>query len=67
MAIEDTFYILDKALTDGRIDLQNFVKIVRSLSRKQFYERALASRIIQKQVELQQQASPPDNRPRSLI
>ncbi len=50
-AITDTLDCLSAALRDDRIDLANWVKIVRNISRKQFFERALAKKIMQKQAE----------------
>jgi len=53
-AIEDTLYVLDRALQDGRIDLQTFLKETRNLARKQFFARALAAKILEKQQQQQQ-------------
>ncbi|CAB3382575.1 Hypothetical predicted protein [Cloeon dipterum] len=47
-AIEDVIYYLGEALRRGRIDLESFLKQVRSLSRKQFMLRALMNRCRQK-------------------
>jgi ESCRT-I complex subunit TSG101 len=53
-AIEDTIYALDRALQDDRIDLKTFLKQIRQLARKQFFARALAQRIHEKQMASQQ-------------
>lgn len=44
-AIEDALYFLDRALSNGEIDLNVFLKEVRKLSRKQFMCQALAQKI----------------------
>jgi ESCRT-I complex subunit TSG101 len=38
-ALEDAYYLLDRALADDRMDLQMYTKQIRNLSRKQFYAR----------------------------
>ena len=40
-ALEDAYYVLDRALADGRIELQSYTKQMRNLSRKQFYARSV--------------------------
>jgi len=55
-AVEDTLYTLDKALASERIDLPNFLKVVRRLASKQFVARALARRIYDRQHEMQVKA-----------
>lgn len=54
-AIEDTIYALDDTLQKGKIDVDSYTKHIRSLSRKQFYARALANKIHAKQTETQTQ------------
>ncbi|KAG9302659.1 hypothetical protein G9A89_007363 [Geosiphon pyriformis] len=44
-AIEDTIYYLGKALNNERIDLQTFMKSIRTLAREQFMRRALIDKI----------------------
>lgn len=48
-AIEDTFYELDDALNKGLINLEEFLKHTRRLGREQFFARALAMKIHEKQ------------------
>jgi ESCRT-I complex subunit TSG101 len=45
MAIEDAQYELNKALFNGQIDLATHVKLTRTLSREQFFKRALIKKI----------------------
>ena len=45
MAIEDVQYELNKALFNGQIDLATHVKLTRTLSREQFFKRALIKKI----------------------
>lgn len=54
-AIEDALYFMDRALSNGEIELSVFLKEVRKLSRKQFMCQAL----IQKINETQQQLAAP--------
>ncbi|KAF1315711.1 Vacuolar sorting protein/ubiquitin receptor vps23, partial [Globisporangium splendens] len=54
-AIEDALYFMDRALSNGEIELSSFLKEVRKLSRKQFMCQAL----IQKIHEAQQQLAAP--------
>jgi len=58
-AIEDTLYALDKALSKERIDAKIFMKQVRKLATQQFFARALAIKIQQKQAETQAKPPPP--------
>eukprot|EP01122_Echinamoeba_exundans_P004834 TRINITY_DN15058_c0_g1_i1.p1 TRINITY_DN15058_c0_g1~~TRINITY_DN15058_c0_g1_i1.p1 ORF type:complete len:515 (+),score=81.49 TRINITY_DN15058_c0_g1_i1:40-1584(+) len=44
-AIEDMQYWLDKALKNGRIDLQTFLKVTRNYASEQFLKRALMKKI----------------------
>lgn len=44
-AIDDTVYVLSKALDKGRISLDTFLKHSRSLGREQFMKRALVHKI----------------------
>ncbi|KAK9375725.1 UEV domain-containing protein [Lipomyces chichibuensis] len=45
LAIEDTIYVLGKALDRERISLDDFLKHVRTLAREQFMKRALVRKI----------------------
>ncbi|ANB15598.1 ubiquitin-binding ESCRT-I subunit protein STP22 [Sugiyamaella lignohabitans] len=45
LAIEDTLYVLDKALDNGRVKLDTYLKHIRSLAREQFMKRALSNKI----------------------
>lgn len=44
-AIDDTYYVLDKALENDRMDLQAYMKHTRALAREQFSKRALVTKI----------------------
>lgn len=44
-AIEDTIYLLSKALDADRINLDTFLKYTRTLAREQFMKKALAHKI----------------------
>ncbi|KAB2594875.1 protein ELC-like [Pyrus ussuriensis x Pyrus communis] len=55
LAIEDVVYSLDKALQDGSIAFEEYLKNVRSLSRKQFYHRATAAKV--RAVQMQSQVA----------
>lgn len=44
-SLEDCLYYLDKAVTDGVITVEVFLKEVRRLARKQFIARATAKRV----------------------
>ncbi|KAM1263280.1 hypothetical protein ACFXTH_028288 [Malus domestica] len=57
LAIEDVVYSLDKALQDGSIAIEDYLKNVRSLSRKQFYHRATAAKV--RAVQMQSQIVEP--------
>ncbi|WOO85279.1 Tumor susceptibility protein [Vanrija pseudolonga] len=46
-ALEDTIYHLTRALDAERIDLDRYLKAVRSLAREQYMKRALIERILQ--------------------
>lgn len=49
MAIEDTLYALERALTDGQLPSDVYLKQVRSLCRKQFFVRALGMKVATRQ------------------
>ncbi|KAL3148172.1 hypothetical protein ABBQ38_014452 [Trebouxia sp. C0009 RCD-2024] len=49
MAIEDTLYALERALTDGHLPADTYLKQVRSLCRKQFFVRALGMKVAARQ------------------
>lgn len=49
MAIEDTLYALERALTDGHLPADTYLKQVRSLCRKQFFVRALGMKVATRQ------------------
>lgn len=53
LAVEDTVYSLDKAVQDGAIPFEMYLKSVRALSREQFFHRALAAKVRAAQVQMQ--------------
>jgi ESCRT-I complex subunit TSG101 len=44
-AIDDTIYILGKALNAGKLDIVAFMKVTRTLAVEQFMRRALVAKI----------------------
>lgn len=53
LAVEDTVYSLDKAVQEGAISFEMYLKSVRALSREQFFHRALAAKVRAAQVQMQ--------------
>ncbi|XP_010534320.1 PREDICTED: protein ELC-like [Tarenaya hassleriana] len=53
LAIEDTVYSLDKALQDGAVPFDQYLRNVRLLSREQFFHRATAAKVRAAQMEVQ--------------
>lgn len=53
LAIEDTIYALDKAVQDGAIQFDQYLRSVRLLSREQFFHRATASKVRATQLQAQ--------------
>nr|CAD1830621.1 unnamed protein product [Ananas comosus var. bracteatus] len=53
LAAEDTIYALDKAVQEGSIPFEGYIKSVRALAREQFFHRALAARVRAAQVQAQ--------------
>lgn len=53
LAVEDTIYSLDKAVQEGTIPFEMYLKSVRALSREQFFHRALAAKVRAAQVQVQ--------------
>jgi len=45
LAIEDTIYVLDRGLNSGKIDLESYLKAVRSSSRQQFIIKATINKV----------------------
>ena len=57
VALDDTMTALDRALSEGALDCERFVKLLRGLSRQQYFTRALATRLQQRQGEARQSPS----------
>ena len=53
LAVEDTVYSLDKAVQEGAVPFEMYLKSVRALSREQFFHRALAAKVRAAQVQAQ--------------
>lgn len=59
LAVEDTIYALDKAVQDGAIPFDQYLRNVRFLSREQFFHRATTSKVraVQMQAQVASMAS----------
>ncbi|KAG6418585.1 hypothetical protein SASPL_120789 [Salvia splendens] len=59
MAVEDTIYALDKAVQEGAIPFDQYLRSVRLLSREQFFHRATATKVraVQMQAQVASMAS----------
>lgn len=55
LAIEDVVYSLDKAVQDGAIPFDQYLRTVRLLSREQFFHRATAAKV--RSVQMQSQVA----------
>ncbi|KAF8403569.1 hypothetical protein HHK36_011673 [Tetracentron sinense] len=53
LAIEDVIYSLDKAVQEGSIPFDQYLKNIRSMSREQFFHRATAARVRSAQMQAQ--------------
>ncbi|RVW76069.1 Protein ELC-like [Vitis vinifera] len=53
LAIEDTIYALDKAVQEGSISFDQYLKNVRLLSREQFFHRAMCAKLRAAQMQAQ--------------
>lgn len=45
LALEDTIYALDKAIQEGSVPFDGYLRGVRALSREQFFQRALSAKV----------------------
>ena len=54
LALEDIFYALDRAMQEGTIPVDAYLKHVRSLAREQFFHKAMAEKVraIQAQTQI---------------
>ncbi|OMP09157.1 hypothetical protein CCACVL1_00184 [Corchorus capsularis] len=53
LAIEDVVYSLDKAVQEGAVSFDQYLRNVRSLSREQFFHRAIAAKVRAAQMQAQ--------------
>ncbi|GMI72496.1 Vacuolar protein sorting 23A [Hibiscus trionum] len=53
LAIEDVVYSLDKAVQDGAVSFDQYLRNVRLLSREQFFHRATAAKVKEAQMQAQ--------------
>ncbi|KAG9458217.1 hypothetical protein H6P81_002725 [Aristolochia fimbriata] len=53
LAIEDVIYSLDKAVQEGSIAFESYLKHIRALSREQFFHRAMAAKVRAAQMQAQ--------------
>ncbi|CAK9140092.1 unnamed protein product [Ilex paraguariensis] len=53
MAIEDVIYSMDKAVQEGAVPIDQYLRTVRLLSREQFFHRATASKVRAAQMQAQ--------------
>ncbi|GLJ20421.1 hypothetical protein SUGI_0370940 [Cryptomeria japonica] len=53
LAIEDILYCLDKAVQDGAITVKDYLKNVRTMSREQFFNRAMSIKVSAAQLQVQ--------------
>ncbi|XP_043712562.1 protein ELC-like [Telopea speciosissima] len=55
LAIEDVVYSLDKAVQEGSVPFDQYMRIIRSISREQFFYRATATKV--REVQMQSQVA----------
>ena len=54
VALDDSMTALDRALSEGVVDVEKFVKLMRGLSRQQYFHKAIALQLQHRQTEAKQ-------------
>lgn len=53
LALEDTIYALDKAIQEGSVPFDGYLRSVRALAREQFFQRVLSTKVNKAQQQAQ--------------
>ncbi|VAI20993.1 unnamed protein product [Triticum turgidum subsp. durum] len=53
LALEDTIYALDKAVQEGSVPFDGYLRSVRALAREQFFQRVLCTKVNNAQQQAQ--------------
>jgi ESCRT-I complex subunit TSG101 len=53
LALEDAIYALDKAVQEGSVPFDGYLRSVRALAREQFFQRVLGTKVNQAQQQAQ--------------